>query len=80
MLTCLLRSVGLPSVPYSSNERQKEVFTLELFKAPEISVINSIYSNCTVTRYHGNGFSTTITSVASHEDGGYTVELRSINR
>ena len=64
------------SVPYDSGDRQKQQFSLEVFKAPDVSVTNTDYNSaCAVTRDHGAGYSTTISSVEDNEDTTYTIEL-----
>ena len=56
--------------------REKEVFSLQVSKAPEISIASAAYSsNCAVTRDHGAGYSTTIASVVDNGDSTYTIEL-----
>ena len=56
--------------------REKEVFSLQVSKAPEISIASTAYSSsCAVTRDHGAGYSTTIASVLGNGDGTYTIEL-----
>ena len=64
------------SVPYDSGERQKQQFSLDVFKAPEVSIANASYSSsCAVTKDHGAGYSTSVSSVLDNGDGTYTIEL-----
>ena len=56
--------------------REKEIFSLQVSKAPEIPIASTTYSpNCSVTRDHGAGYSTTISSVVDNGDSTYTIEL-----
>ena len=61
--------------PYYARER--EVFSLQISKPPEISLVNAAYSstNCSVTKFNGAGYSTTISRVIENNDNTYTVEL-----
>ena len=62
------------SVPYTSADREKQVFTMEVFKAPEVSVEEIAYFSCSLTKEHDGGFATTL-AAAANEDGTYAVQL-----
>ena len=62
-------------VPYSSSERKKETFILQVQKAPEITFMDAIYENCEVTRDHDGGFTSTIVDVVANMDSTYTISL-----
>ena len=57
--------------------RNKEVFSLQVSKAPEIAIVDATYSDsdCSVTKVNGGGYSTTISSVVDNGDTTYTIEL-----
>ena len=63
------------SVPYGSYERNKKVFSLEVYKTPEIPLADVSYQNCRITKYHGGGFATTIDRVTKNDDDRYLIEL-----
>ena len=64
-------------VPYNSAERQKQQFSLQVFKEPEITLADATYDDgsCTVTKENGGGYSTTLSSVVDNGDSTYTVDL-----
>ena len=57
--------------------REKQVFSLQVSKAPEIALDNAIYSDayCAVGKTNGGGYSTAISSVVDNGDGTYSIEL-----
>ena len=57
--------------------REKEVFSLQVSKAAEMTVASASYlgANCTVTKENGGGYSTTIADVTDNGDSTYTIEL-----
>ena len=64
------------SVPYGSNERKKEFFSLDVVKAPEIGLNAAAYDDCLVTRAHGGGFLTTLSRVTRTTDDTFSIELQ----
>ena len=62
------------SVPYTSGDRQKQQFSLEVFNAPEIAIAAASYGTCSLTRVHGSGFTTTLGAVVD-ADNTYSVQL-----
>ena len=60
--------------PYHA--REKQVFSLQISRAPAISLENPIYNNdCSITKANGGGYSTTIQSVINNEDSTYQIDL-----
>ena len=58
--------------------RDKEIFSLQISKAPEAALTTANFDNvnCTVEKLHGGGYSTTISSVIYNGDSNdYTIEL-----
>ena len=57
--------------------REKEVFHLQVSKAPDIDVVTASYDDtqCTVFKVLDGGYSTTISDVIPNEDSTYTVTL-----
>ena len=62
------------SVPYTSSDRKKLQFSLDVFNAPEVAVAAATYGTCSLTREHGGGFSTTVGATAN-TDGTYSIQL-----
>ena len=64
------------SAPYDSPGRQRNFFSIEVVKTPEISLAAASYNDCTVTRFHGGGFSTTLSRIAKGTNGAFNIELK----
>ena len=62
------------SVPYDSGDRQKQQFSLEVFKAPDVSIDAANYGTCSLTRVHGGGFETTV-AAAINADSTYAIQI-----
>ena len=61
-------------IPYDSPNRNRELYTLEVYKPPRIAVARISDDDCSVTKYHGGGFSTTLSSVMDNGNGSYRIE------
>ena len=76
--TLIYAEVSWPyAIPYNSPKREKQVFVLEVYKAPKIALSDAEYDsvNCKVRRTHGGGFTTTLSDVTQDEESSYTIEL-----
>jgi hypothetical protein len=65
------------AVPYDSPERKKEVYSMVMTNAPEISLESAMYNNsdCSITKTHGGGFTSSLASVFDNGDGTYTIQM-----
>ena len=57
--------------------RDKQVFNLQVSKAPEIAMASETYSSsvCSITKENGGGYSTIISDVVDNGDSTYTIDL-----
>ena len=63
-------------IPYDSPNRIKNTFSLEVYKPPQFTLVDTAYNNCTITKIHGDtGYATTLTNVDLNGDDTYTISL-----